>query len=87
VFDHATLVAFAAVVFAFHAAVPWLARCRAGPAGDERPDRLEDGRLRCPGCGAVNESAFQFYRECVGELQDSAPTVPPRPSSGGSLFR
>lgn len=86
-FDHATLVAFAAVVFAFHAAVLWLARLRARPAGDERPDRLEDGRLRCPDCGAVNEPEFQFCRECVGELQDRAPMVAVQPAGGGSLFR
>ena len=86
-FDHATLVAFAAVVFAFHAAVVWLARRRAGPAGDERPDRLGDGRLRCPHCEAVNEPEFQFCRECVTKLQERAPTAPAQPASGGSLFR
>lgn len=86
-FDHATLVAFAAVVFAFHAAVLWLARRRAAPAADERPDRLEGGRLQCPDCGAVNEPEFQFCRECVTKLRERAPTVPIQPSSGGSLFR
>lgn len=86
-FDHATLVAFAAVVLAFHLAVVWLARRRADPATDERPDRLEDGRLRCPHCEAVNEPAYQFCRRCVGKLQAEAPTVPIEPASGGSMLR
>lgn len=86
-FDYTTLVAFAAVVFAFHLTVAWLARRRADPAADERADRLKDGRLQCPRCEAVNEPAYQFCRRCVRKLQVEAPTVPIEPASGRSPFR
>ena len=85
-FDQTTFVALVAGLFAVHLAVAWLVR-RADGRGDERPVRLEDGRLRCPHCEAVNEPAYQFCRECVGKLQDGAPTVPVQPASGGSLLR
>ena len=86
-FDHATLLAAFAVLFAVHLAVAWLARRRAAPAVDERPDRLGDGRLRCPECGTANDPDSQFCRECVAKLRNRAPTAPVQPTSGGSLFR
>ena len=86
-FDHATLVAFAAVAFAVHLAVAWLARRRADPAAGGRPERLDDGRLRCPRCEAVNDPAYRFCSRCVETLQTEAPTVSTRAASGGWLFR
>ena len=87
-FEGPASTALVAGLFALHLAVVWLARRhRDGRAVDERPNRLADGRLRCPGCGAVNEPEFQFCRECVAKLQERAPPAPTQPASGGSLFR
>lgn len=87
VLEYSTLAALLAVLFAFHFAAVWLAQRGAGRTGEERPDRLEDGRLRCPNCEAVNEPEYRFCRECVSELRERASTAPVRPAGGGPLFR
>ncbi|WP_425487799.1 DUF7577 domain-containing protein [Natronomonas salina] len=44
-------------------------------------------RSHRPSCAAVNEPAYQFCRECVGELQDGTPTVPVQLASDGLMFQ
>lgn len=84
-FDLTTFVALVAGLFVAQLAVVWLTRRADGREGG-CPDRLEGGCLRCLHCGAVNEPVYQFCYECVGELQDGAPTVPIQPTSGGSML-
>ena len=86
VLEYSTLAAFLAVLFALHFAV-LLARRRAAGTAEERPERLEDGRIRCPDCEAVNDAEYRFCRECVSELRERAPTAPVRPAGGRSPFR
>lgn len=85
--EYSTLAALFAALFAFHLAAAWLVRHRAAPTTQERPEHLDDGRLRCPNCEAVNEPDYQFCRECVTKLREQAPTTPLQPTGGGSLFR
>ena len=84
--EYPTLAALFAVLLAFNVAVVWLARRGAGRAAEERPERLEDGRLRCPNCETVNEPDYRFCRECVSKLRERAPTAPLRPAGGESPF-
>lgn len=86
-FDHPHVTALVVVLIAFNLAAVWLAHRGAGRRDDESLDRLDDGRLRCPHCKAVNEPEYRFCRECVEKLQDRAPTVPGKPAGGGSVFR
>lgn len=34
-------------------------------APSDRPSRTEDGRVRCPHCGAVTDPAYRYCRACV----------------------
>ena len=34
----------------------------------EVPEQVEEGVCRCPECGAKNDSAYRFCKECVTEL-------------------
>lgn len=87
-FDQTLLVALLAVLFALNLTVALLARRRALEEGELRrpPERLDDGRLRCPECETANEPEYRFCRECVGELRRRAPTTPTRPTGGRSPF-
>ena len=81
-FSNPVLLLLGAALLAFLA--QWLLLSSIRNSIDGQPIQIDDGRLECRHCSAVNAADYRFCRNCVAELQPHASTVPFHSPNGRS---